>query len=273
MTKRINQDFFNQESEKMYYVLGTFYACCTLKKAVIFRSESKDLVKIIKDELETDHEIIKDNRGKNSYFIQARAPILKSKLEKFGLNKDKNEREFPNIEEKYLSHFVRGFIDGRGRIRKIHNIAYKRDYLRLKINFSNKFLLSLYDTLCNYMELRHKEPEGNNITFGTNDALKIRDFIYSGIDSQNDALYLPSKKELFYQCDYANNSQHPAKITSERRIEKAKRLLLKNKKLKQIAYTLGYSKSSLLRAFKKATGLTIKEYLQQNLNQQKPNSL
>lgn len=260
MTKYIDEHFFDKESKRMYYVLGAFYACYVPQpKGILFRNRNKDLVEIIKRELKSEHAIIADNRKKDSYWIKVnRASIIYPRLGELGLNKPKEEREFLRVNEKYMSHFVRGFLDAKA------GIWIRNDrYINIHIVFNKSFLSGLNKILVKYTKIRESEPKEDYTKYNHNDSIKIRDFIYQDWNFiKQSGLYLPSKKELL-ETDYvvAFVSNNPKIIEAKNKIEKAKKLLSNGKKVGEVSKILGYSQSSVLgKSFKKITGKTPFEY-------------
>lgn len=259
MTKYIDEHFFDKESKRRDYVLGAFYACYVPqpKGGILFRNRNKDLVEIIKRELKSEHAIIADNRKRDSYWIEVyRVPIMYSRLGELGLNKPKEEREFPRVNEKYISHFVRGFFDAKARIWTEYN-----KYKSIHILFNNLFLLDLHKMLVKYAKIQGHEPKEDYTKYNHNDSIKIRDFIYQDWNFiKQSGLYLPSKKELL-ETDYiADYNSNPRIINAKKKVEKAKKLL-DRKKVGEVAKELGYAHHiSFTSTFKKITGMSPFEY-------------
>lgn len=264
MTKQINQHFFDEESKRRDYVYGASFGCYhpQAQKRMLFRSRYKDLVEIIKREMESEHKIISHPK-RGSYWIEvSSAPYLYSKLEELGLNVPKSEREFPKKIE-YMSHFVRGFLDAKS---SIHTIEDK--YTNIYIGLSKSFLLDLHKILVKYAKVEGKGPKGNQVVYCHNDSVKIHDFIYQDWDFiKESGLYLPSKKELF-NLDYVAAGIGVIRTNeAKERVDKAKELL-KTKKVKEVAKELGYAhQTGLNKIFKQITNQTPSEYKMKILNQ------
>ncbi|MEM2932956.1 MAG: hypothetical protein QW622_01970 [Candidatus Pacearchaeota archaeon] len=194
MTKKINVDYFDKPSANMYYVLGAFYgsAVCN-NRELTFRSNYEDLVKIVKKELEIEHKIIPDTRGKNSYFLTIRSKKhilpLYSKLNEKGFAIEKQKRKFPKINEEYLNHFIRGFFDAKATVNP--KVPY------VKITFNNEFLNSL-EAILKKNGINNILTCNNNLTCSNlEDILKIYDFIYKDVKGGDSLLYLKPKKEIY----------------------------------------------------------------------------
>lgn len=255
--KKINENFFDKESKAMRYVSGLAYPCYLPQPnyGIIFRSRHKDLVRIIKNQLESGHAIISDTRNnKSSHRLEiTNRPYLHSRLQEMGLNVPKKERKFPeNINGDYI--FVRGFLDGKVGIWIYKNRCY------IEIRFNNPFLIGLNQVLAEYAGVQRAEPRGNRIIYAQKDSLKIHDFIYQDIE---DGLYLSSKKELFenYLMDRSTNLHT---IARSKKINKAQKLLLQGMLHKKIADQLGYSMTGFYVAFRGQTGMTPRQWTRQN---------
>ena len=111
----VNENFFNEESNTMFYVLGAAFRCYTNNYGSnVFRSRHMDLVEIIHSSLECEQAIRADPRGKKSYVLEVHDKALRHSLERWGLAVDKSERKFPVFDAEYLRYFNRGFFDAVG---------------------------------------------------------------------------------------------------------------------------------------------------------------
>jgi hypothetical protein len=277
MTKYIDEHFLDEESEKMYYLWGSFFVCYTPYKenGVMFKSRYKDLVEIIKRESKSEHIVMEDNRNivmednrnKSSYWIVAQGvPILRSRLAKLGLDLPKEKREFPKrINEKKLSHFVRGFFDAKA------SINVRKELTTTGIRFNHLFLLDLHQTFIKYAKAEGGGSKENYVSYGHNDSIKIHNFIYQDWDFiKKSGLYLPFKKQLFntdYVADYfgcINILNRLKVIKTKKKIAKAKKLLAGGSLAKDVAEKLGYaSYIGLNKSFRKITGLSPRQYQMQ----------
>jgi hypothetical protein len=250
------ENFLSKETPNKYYVLGALYGCyhkySKKHPHFIFRSKHSELVEIVKKELALPYSTIKHPR-RDSYFIQFTMPEkVLSKLEEIGLV-DMQKRSFPNIEEKYLSHFVRGFIDAKGRLTKIN---YKGErYAVLGISFNKTFLQGLCDALAEHAGIEKRKIKNDHTVFYGTTALKIRDFIYGNLEN---AYCLPSKKSFFYSFSYLPWQKQREELNAKmkEKVEIAQRLLEKGFKCKTVAELLFDGNLHLFKYyFEKFTGV------------------
>ncbi len=204
--KHINEHYFDEESRAMYYVVGASYSRDVLlepSQGFRFISTHKDLVEIVRRELESEHKIILDPRGKPSYRLEVDdVPHMYSRLEELGLAVPKNQRGFPeNIPEEYIRHFTRGFTDAQGRV--FTHLGGKLTVI--SISFNLLFLKGLHKALQEYAGVERGNPSRNNIVYSHKDSLRIHNFIYGEWEFiEEHGLYLPSKKEIF-TLDYSGD--------------------------------------------------------------------
>jgi AraC-like DNA-binding protein len=270
MTKTINENYFDKESKSMYYVLGAFYAGyrpnTAPKNGIIFQSKHRDLVQIVKDELGSEHEIItysrdSEKRDRNSYFLNFGNHSLRTKLGELGLNKPKSKRTFPkNLDEKYASHFVRGFIEARARVS-----IKKNGSTNLRILFNKPFVRTLHNMLIQYADVKGVAYLADGVfSYNHQDSLKIHDFIYQDmafIKKHN--LFLPSQKNRF---NFGYVPKAP-KFTQRAlaKVEKVKQLLRDGLRTSEVCKMVGYSFIPTLHlSFKKYTGQTVREWRREN---------
>lgn len=138
--------------------------------SVRIQQEDSDLLKKLKTFLKTNAPIYEINRstikGKLGKYSELNicSPKFSENLAKLGCIQGKTYLlEFPNIEEKYYSHFIRGYFDGDGCI----SIVPRRDRVNCKqyqLNFVGKesVILKIQEIICNSTgvsrtKLRNKE--------------------------------------------------------------------------------------------------------------------
>lgn len=212
--KTKNENFFKKWSPKMAYVLGFFTADGNMIKNkrgacfIEFQITDKNLLGKIKKAFNSNHKIaIRKKQGvwKTSYRLQIGSKEIFNDLLKLGLTPNKSKTiKFPNIPDKYFSHFLRGYFDGDGNVTIT---KYKRKNRNNKINIT---ILSGFISGSEIFikQLRNKIKKVANILGGTfyysnrgyrlyysvNDSLKLYRFMYKNIIGD---LFLNRKKKKF----------------------------------------------------------------------------
>lgn len=267
--KYVNENFFEgkgktpNELKAMGYVKGLFIASYIPQpnNGILFRSSHKDLVEIVKEQLESEHDIISDPRGKSSHWVEFKnKPDLYHKLGEMGLNAPKSERTFPDVEEQYLDHFVRGFFDAQAIV--CYNTSY--NLTSVVVGFNPSFLLDLHKKLLEYAYIKRDEPQGESTRYGHKDSIRIHHFIYRDWEFiESNGLYLASKKALYV----LNNSGNHNKTEAQQRIANSQELLLQGMNIGDAVAAEGVSyshRSGFQRAFRRVTSKTPAQFVREN---------
>lgn len=218
---KINEDFFKIWSGEMAYILGYIYADgCLIDSRRASRTQyititSKDssilykIRKVLESESPLRKEIRKSewkSRGqlyisKPSYTLRIGNKVMFNDLTKLGLTPRKSlNLTFPEIPEKQLNHFLRGYFDGDGCL----YLSRKRgeNARRVKLFFTSGgkiFLKQLSKILFNLLKVPERNIYDLNGCFGIyypkSTALKILDFLYK--DTQKSQLYLERKHQRY----------------------------------------------------------------------------
>lgn len=124
----IDESFFEMWTPEMAWVFGLLIAdgCITTYKGthrqLLFDSTDLDLVQNVRNNLKSTHKIFKfTHKTFNTvmYCLRISRAKIYNDLVKLGMTERKSlTMKFPNIPDKYLSHFVRGYTDGDGSITK-----------------------------------------------------------------------------------------------------------------------------------------------------------
>ncbi|MBE3094332.1 MAG: hypothetical protein IMZ52_04815, partial [Actinobacteria bacterium] len=127
-SKSVNKDFFKTWSPEMAYVLGYWFADGNIyNNTFTIVSVDYDIIKKITDVMKSTYKIQKVNQTSMiNGVIPKRKPLYRIAItNKFivnsikclgGVEKKSLIAEFPDVPEKYLNHFIRGFLDGDGGI-------------------------------------------------------------------------------------------------------------------------------------------------------------
>lgn len=200
--KAFNGVFLKSWTPQMAYVLGYAFAdgslinseaarCCYLR----FYSVDLDLLEEVKQVLATNVKIQtrkpqkivsrgKTYWNKSCHVISVGSKALYTDLIRLGLKSDKSlDMVFPNIPDKFLSFFVRGYFDGDGCV----NIS-KGQY-RLNLVFTSgspHFLNTLGERVANCLLIKHhravRSTGSYQLRYSTREAIQILDYMYKDLD-------------------------------------------------------------------------------------------
>ena len=210
---KVNENFFDRWNAIMAYVLGYWYADGSMYFSargsyINVTSIDKDTIYKIKKWLDSHHTIREAepiwSNGKIRYTLRIGNKSLYKSLLKLGLYPSKSlSIQLPNVPNKFLNHFVRGYFDGDGCV----YIYIKKGKTQERIlggltttftSGSKMFLDSLCQRLKFRLELnRDKVYKGHRsfqLKYNTADSMKIFNFMYLGCQPD---LYLKRKFEIF----------------------------------------------------------------------------
>lgn len=280
----VNDNFFDQESKAMWYILGITFAKGILvnhPKKIEWQTTSKPLLEIVNSSLGSEYPIHSRDythvrEGEDDftmYKLLISSPRLYEALSVSGLDVPKKERRFPSdIEEQYLDHFVRGVFDAQVSCtnslqRYGKNDEYARHDQRLITGrFGIPFLQDLYETLVQYAHVRSgKLISKPPLSLSGSDVRKVYEFLYRDwAFIEANGLYLPSKKERF---EVKYNIKNPPKEPREPNKDEAEKhnraidLLREGKSVSEVAKLLGFvSIMSFSNSFKGFVGKCPSEF-------------
>lgn len=210
--KKINKDFFKVWSHDMAYVLGFFAADGYIthnKRGASFWSieiTDKKLLMSIRHAVESDHTISMRKRSdtsKISYRLQIGNKEMVNDLSFLGFNSRKAfNLSTPDIPEKYISDFIRGYFDGDGNVwvGYVHKERKTSLYV-IQVTFtsvSKEFLISLQKSLQKMGVVggsvrTKKDKNYSRLSFVGKDSLKIFKIMYN----RETPLVLLRKKVVF----------------------------------------------------------------------------
>lgn len=191
----INQDYFKTWSRNMAYILGLWFAdgCIYGGKMFDITLHNKDKYMLEKIAKEFNFEgKIYNYIDRNASRLNFSCVSMYKDLIALGGKENKSLTiNFPNIPEKYLSDFIRGYFDGDGSIMHIKNN-------RINTAFtcgSKKFLDSLVNILKSQANIEGGSYDKSCVSykFGKKDSIKIGNYIYK----DNPELFLLRKREKF----------------------------------------------------------------------------
>lgn len=225
----INQDFFKKWNLKMAYILGFTFADGNIHGCSLAWDLKNDLklLREINKAMKSNYPI---EKRRDSFRLRISNPIILQDIQKLGIIPNKTRTcYFPNVPEKFLKDFVRGFLDGDGWI----YIRKKKD--DISVGFSNgsyKFLRGLAKNLNKRLNLtksnlrtRKKITKKNKIAttyqvewYGMN-ALKIIKFLYDDLKGNDLSLKRKYRKQIHARRIYEDILRAPKKY-KYRKIEK-----------------------------------------------------
>lgn len=209
---KVNEDYFNQWSPNMAYVLGfTLSDGCIVKgmykgysDALKFgvQLKDKDILEKIKKELKSEHSI---SVSKNAAYFCITSQKLVDSLKRLSVTYQKSLKEqVPQIPLLYKKEFIRGLIDGDGGI-SFDNRQHPT--LRLCgsmdiVGFVQKYFLNKFKA---YSKIgrKSKNPSENkylyHISYRSNTAKKLILHLYYKAQ-----IYLNRKYHLAMKCRHLN---------------------------------------------------------------------
>ncbi|MBM7619150.1 intein-encoded DNA endonuclease-like protein [Bacillus tianshenii] len=153
----LNEDYFKTWSDNMAYILGFILADGNINgntQSVTISQKHKEILEDIKQELQSDQPIMETKRGLFLFHINS-SIIRHDLINLHGLTPNKSLTvEFPEVPEKYLHHFVRGYFDGDG---SINYPKYTVTFVGGSVAFMNSLQKELYK-----VELTSRITEKNN---------------------------------------------------------------------------------------------------------------
>ncbi|MEK7634948.1 MAG: LAGLIDADG family homing endonuclease [Patescibacteria group bacterium] len=182
----------------MAYVLGYVYADGTLINCDYIRalylsitSTDKDSPERIKKMMGSEHNITKNKslflKGKTFYTLKIGNHKIYNDLIKHGLYPNKSLTvQFPNIPNKYLNHFIRGYFDGDGciyfekSISDTGKIIIKR--IRTFFTSGSKIFLEKMNTVLANEKIEngriYKSNRSFQLIFNNKDSIKLFKLMY-----------------------------------------------------------------------------------------------
>ena len=202
--KYIDESFFKIWSSEMAYVFGYWIADGNMgknKNTISFVSIDYDLLKMIKSIFNSEHKIM---NYKNWFSLSFCNKIMYNDLLKLGGIPAKSLIiQFPEVPDRYLSHFVRGFFDGDGSffINIDKRLAHHYKYLASNFTGNIDFLTVLEKKIKDNAGIDSTGLYSANIsrisylTYFNKKAIVLGNYMYE--DSEN--LRLERKFKIYYE--------------------------------------------------------------------------
>jgi predicted DNA-binding protein YlxM (UPF0122 family) len=220
----INEKFFDNWSDRMAYVLGLILTDGSIgnddNRISITMKEGHHLEKI-KKMLHSQHPVRYNKLADTHEYVFVRK-IMAARLFKLGITRNKSLKvKFPDVPDKYLSHFIRGVFDGDGSVffepsRKIPlrvsstngSVSFmpRSNKSPLRVSFtsgSKAFITTLESNLHLHAGLpkrtiyeRLQKRMSYYIRYCHTDSIKFFDYIYEGAD---ESMRLERKYQKFLE--------------------------------------------------------------------------
>ena len=201
----VDENFFDSWSEHSAYILGYIYADGNVAwnpkkgyQTLTITSAAKD-----KDHLEKIRQLIKSTKpllysnGTNSYRLIANNKVLVQKLMVLGVYPRKTLTiKFPTVvPNEYLSHFIRGIIDGDGHVRYVKR--EKSPYFEISIssgsiNFCNGMIESINKIIDVKTSARKVGRNTFIMQYSCSRGQKLAQFVYT-----NASIFIERKYEKY----------------------------------------------------------------------------
>ncbi|OGI76266.1 hypothetical protein A3C57_00175 [Candidatus Nomurabacteria bacterium RIFCSPHIGHO2_02_FULL_33_12] len=213
--KEVNKDFFKKWTHDMAYILGFFSAdgYITVNKRGgqfwCIQITDKKLLEDIQKTVRSNHTISERKREINEktlYRLQIGSIEMCNDLRKLGLFEKKTKNMVvPNVPDKYLGSFVRGYFDGDGNIwmgythknTKNPILTIQTMFTSSSFNFLKQLHSKLLKNILSGGSLYQPKPNYFRLLYSRNDTLKLYNFMYNGTVKLSRGLFLQRKKEVF----------------------------------------------------------------------------
>lgn len=194
---KVNEEFFEEWSNDMAYVVGVIASDgCLFKdkenrKSIRIGITLKDIewLKFIRNLMESNHPIYERQKD-NIALLCIGSKKLFDDMVRRGIKPKKSlDLIFPEIPDEYISHFVRGYVDGDGYFGKLRD-GKGNTYLRCSICGTKEFLSNLKQT---FSKIYGKEVGSirfakriHKLTYGGRNSINaFCNWIYTNSNSQN----------------------------------------------------------------------------------------
>ena len=210
---KVNETFFDKWNPEMAYVLGYWYADGSMYISergsyLNVTSVDKEIIYNVKKWLKSEHTIREAKpiwpNGKTRFVLRIGNKNLYKALIKLGLYPSKSLTvKFPNVPNRFLGHFVRGYFDGDGCVflEMSKGITRGKIIRRLSVIFTSGspiFLEELCKILGSTLELKQTKVYNGHrsyqLRYFTADSIKLFKFMYG--DCHKNA-YLTRKLNYF----------------------------------------------------------------------------
>lgn len=191
----INENYFKTWNRNMAYILGLWFADGCIYRGKMFditlHKKDKYILKQIAQELEYEGNLY-DYVDRQAARLNFSCVVMYNDIVALGGKECKsNDIVFPDVPEKYLSDFVRGYFDGDGCVMQLKNKRLNSAFT----SGSKQFLDSLWQILKDKANVVGGSYDASclSLKFGKKDTISIGKYIYQN----NPELFLKRKREKF----------------------------------------------------------------------------
>lgn len=216
----VNEKFFDKWNSQMAYVLGFAYSDGNIYKNSLawdIQKRDKDLLIKIKTVMNSTYPITE--RSHSVRLRMSNQFLIKGALKQGLIEKKSKRMNLPNIPKKFVSHFVRGFLDGDGWIVKRN---YRNEVDLGFVSGNRVFLEELSKSIYKSTGINRKIREKSKITpnrfksttflleYYSNNAIKVANWIYGNMTSAD--IYLQRKYNKYLEFvklyEYLNSGKN-----------------------------------------------------------------
>lgn len=225
--KSVNKDFFKKWTPEMSYVAGFFAAdgYITVNRRGgqfwCIQITDKKLLEQIKKAIKSEHKIsFRPGSGNERalYRLQIGSIEMCDDLRKLGFSERKtNSLAVPNVPDKHLADFVRGYFDGDGsvwvgfvhkeRITKL--LAMRSIFTSCSKGFLEILKSKLEDNKITNGVLKKEKGNYCRLTYSIHGSLKLYDFMYNKCARCKTRLFLERKKKIFEKFKKLKKKMRP----------------------------------------------------------------
>jgi hypothetical protein len=239
LTYSVDENFFRNWSNKMAYILGFMFADGSLSENTVaweIQRRDKNILEKINASMNSNYPI-KVTKKEKYVRLRISNPIIIKDLNRFQL-RVKKSREFPDVPEKFLSHFIRGFLDGDGWICVRHSRS------EISIGFASgsyQFLNVLVSKLNEIFNLSSNNLRKNTkktkngklsvcyqINWYCKNAIKLIEFLYDGLSKDSLCLGRKFDKQIEARKVFQSVKRDVTKKDVEERFGQPLKMILRD---------------------------------------------
>lgn len=197
--KEINDEFFDEWSNEMAYVLGVFVSDGNMiyyKRGgykFSFTQKGKEILEKIAKLMKWEVVIRACKETPTQFTIEASNKYIYNQLLKLGMTPRKSLTiKFPYVPKKYMRHFIRGIFDGDGSI-VLNNKCISCSFASGSISFISK----LISVLATYgINTSKYYTSSSTIQLGKKNSIKLFHYMYDNVSKE---MYMERKYNRFIE--------------------------------------------------------------------------